>query len=102
MAGEDFDQDPHRLPVVTESGIIQGAMSRRMDGAYPSCVNPLAVWEFKCYYYTTTFGSKISDAVYIAMNVMRFLTTLQGGYTRRYSSMPTQRGWNRVKAIFAG
>ena len=41
-------------------------MSRRMDGAYPSCVNPLAVWEFKCYYYTTTFGSKISDAVYIA------------------------------------
>lgn len=66
MAGEDFDQDPHRLPVVTESGIIQGAMSRRMDGAYPSCVNPLAVWEFKCYYYTTTFGSKISDAVYIA------------------------------------
>ena len=66
LVGEDFDQDPHRLPVVTESGIIQGAMSRRMDGAYPSCVNPLAVWEFKCYYYTTTFGSKISDAVYIA------------------------------------
>lgn len=66
LAGEDFDQDPHRLPIVTESGIIQGAMSRRMDGAYPSCVNPLAVWEFKSYYYTTTFGSKISDAVYIA------------------------------------
>lgn len=66
LAGEDFDQDPHRLPIVTESGIIQGAMSRRMDGAYPSCVNPLAVWEFKSYYYTTTVGSKISDAVYIA------------------------------------
>ena len=66
LAGEDFDQDPHRLPIVTESGIIQGAMSRRMDGAYPSCVNPLVVWEFKSYYYATTFGSKISDAVYIA------------------------------------
>ncbi|MDO4412134.1 hypothetical protein [Cutibacterium sp.] len=37
-----------------------------MDGAFPDCVNQVALWEFKCYYYTTTFGSKISDAVYIA------------------------------------
>lgn len=65
LEGEAFDQDPRQLPVVTEDGIVSGSMSRRMDGAYPDSVNPSAIWEFKCYYYTTTFGSKISDAVYI-------------------------------------
>nr|WP_011091143.1 hypothetical protein [Corynebacterium glutamicum]AAO18218.1 Yga2E [Corynebacterium glutamicum] len=65
LGGESFDQDPRQLPVVTEDGVVSGSMSRRMDGAYPDSVNPSAIWEFKCYYYTTTFGSKISDAVYI-------------------------------------
>ena len=66
LKGRKFDQDPHRLPVFTENGVIVGSMSRRMDGAFPTCTNPIALWEFKCYYYTTTFGSKISDAIYIA------------------------------------
>lgn len=66
LQGREFDQDPRRLPVFTEDGVIVGSMSRRMDGAFPTCTNPVALWEFKCYYYTTTFGSKISDAIYIA------------------------------------
>lgn len=66
LQGEEFDSDPRRLPVGTSGGIITSSMSRRLDGAYPSCVNPVALWEIKAYYYTTTFGSKISDAVYIA------------------------------------
>ncbi|VEI13886.1 DUF7687 domain-containing protein [Trueperella bialowiezensis] len=66
LQGRDFDQDPRRLPVFTEEGVMVGSMSRRMDGAFPTCTNPIALWEFKCYYYTTTFGSKISDAIYIA------------------------------------
>ena len=41
--------------------------SRRMDGAYPSIVNPLAVWEIKEYYGSTTFGSRIADGVYETM-----------------------------------
>lgn len=61
-----FDPDPRRLPVLVDESKICGSMSRRMDGAFPSCTNPLALWEFKCYYYTTTFGSKISDAIYIS------------------------------------
>lgn len=65
IGGESFEDDPRRLPVVDHEGELYGAMSRRLDGAYPSSVNPIALWEIKEYYYTTTFGSKISDAVYI-------------------------------------
>lgn len=66
LQGDSFDADPRKLPVFTDGRTITSSMSRRMDGAYPHCTNPIALWEFKCYYYTTTFGSKISDAVYIA------------------------------------
>lgn len=66
LKGDHFDPDPRKVPAFTEDGVVVGSMSRRMDGAYPDCVNPVSLWEFKCYYYTTTFGSKISDAVYIA------------------------------------
>lgn len=66
LGDEAFDPDPRRLPVFTKAGELVGSMSRRMDGAYPSCTDPVSLWEFKCYYYTTTFGSKISDAIYIS------------------------------------
>jgi hypothetical protein len=39
-------------------------LSRRVDGTFPSIVNPLAIWEVKEYYYTTTFGSRVADGVY--------------------------------------
>jgi hypothetical protein len=35
-----------------------------VDGAFPSVVNPIAIWEIKGYYYTTTFGSRVADGVY--------------------------------------
>lgn len=38
-----------------------------MDGAFPSVVNPVAIWEIKEYYYTTTFGSRVADGVYEAL-----------------------------------
>lgn len=66
LQGEGFEDDPRRLPVVDRNGELFAAMSRRLDGAYPASINPRALWEIKEYYYTTTFGSKISDAVYIS------------------------------------
>ncbi|MFM7855341.1 MAG: hypothetical protein ACKO96_26300, partial [Flammeovirgaceae bacterium] len=39
-------------------------LSRRVDGAFPAVVNPVAIWEIKEYYYTTTFGSRVADGVY--------------------------------------
>lgn len=65
LQGQAFEYDPRRLPVVDRDGELFAAMSRRLDGAFPASVNPRALWEIKEYYYTTTFGSKISDAVYI-------------------------------------
>ena len=39
-------------------------LARRVDGAFPSAINPVAVWEIKEYYHTTTFGSRVADGVY--------------------------------------
>jgi hypothetical protein len=59
-----FDADPHSLTTVTRGNQPLRTLARRLDGAFPSIVNPIAVWEIKEYYYTTTFGSRVADGVY--------------------------------------
>ena len=49
---------------MTRDGAPLRTLARRIDGAFPSTVNPVAVWETKEYYYTTTFGSRVADGVY--------------------------------------
>lgn len=56
--------DPHGLTTATQNGVPLRTLSRRVDGAFPSIINPLAIWEIKEYYYTTTFGSRVADGVY--------------------------------------
>lgn len=56
--------DPRSLTTVTYQDMPLRTLSRRVDGAFPSVVNPMAIWEIKEYYYTTTFGSRVSDGVY--------------------------------------
>ena len=56
--------DPRVLTSVTRDGSPLRTLSRRVDGAFPTTVNPIAIWEIKEYYYTTTFGSRIADGVY--------------------------------------
>jgi len=58
------DFDPRTLTTVTRNGYPLRTLARRVDGAFPSSVNPIAVWEIKEYYYTTTFGSRVADGVY--------------------------------------
>ncbi|NJK90698.1 MAG: hypothetical protein HC904_02005 [Blastochloris sp.] len=62
--GHAVDYDPHELTTVTRNGAPLRTLSRRVDGAFPSPINPLAIWEIKEYYYTTTFGSRVADGVY--------------------------------------
>lgn len=62
--GFDCDFDPRELTTVTLNGLPLRTLARRVDGAFPSPVNPIAVWEIKEYYYTTTFGSRVADGVY--------------------------------------
>lgn len=62
-----FDPDPRQLTVFTKNRKPVHTLARRVDGAYPSIVNPLAIWEIKEYYGTTSFGSRVADGVYISM-----------------------------------
>lgn len=62
--GFGCDYDPRALTTVTRSERPLRTLARRVDGAFPSVINPIAVWEVKEYYYTTTFGSRVADGVY--------------------------------------
>jgi hypothetical protein len=62
--GLDCDYDPQQLTIFTKNGVPASTFARRVDGAFPSAVNPVAIWEIKEYYYTTTFGSRVADGVY--------------------------------------
>ena len=58
------DYDPKELTAITHEGFPVRTLSRRVDGAFPSVIDPKAIWEIKEYYYTTTFGSRVADGVY--------------------------------------
>lgn len=62
--GLECDYDPRSLTTFTKDGAPLRTLARRVDGAFPSTVNPTALWEIKEYYYTTTFGSRVADGVY--------------------------------------
>jgi len=62
--GLPCDYDPRRLTTVTGDGAPLRTLARRVDGAFPGAINPVAVWEIKEYYYTTTFGSRVADGIY--------------------------------------
>ena len=62
--GMPCDYDPRELTTVTQNNEPFRTLARRVDGAFPRTVNPIAVWEIKEYYYTTTFGSRVADGVY--------------------------------------
>ncbi|MGA3135362.1 MAG: hypothetical protein ABSC88_05135 [Terracidiphilus sp.] len=58
------DFDPRSLTTMTKNAMPQRTLARRVDGAFPSVINPVGIWEIKEYYYTTTFGSRVADGVY--------------------------------------
>ena len=64
LKGAECNYSPMQLTTITRNAVAVRTLSRRVDGAFPDVVNPVAVWEIKEYYYTTTFGSRIADGVY--------------------------------------
>ncbi len=62
--GYDCNYDPMELTAFTKNNFPVRSLSRRVDGCFPEVINPVAIWEIKEYYYTTTFGSRIADGVY--------------------------------------
>jgi len=45
--GAECDYDPRALTTVTRNGAPLRTLARRVDGAFPSTVNPIAIWEIK-------------------------------------------------------
>lgn len=62
--GYPVNYDPRALTTVTQNGAPLRTLARRVDGAFPSPINPKALWEIKEYYHTTTFGSRVAGGVY--------------------------------------
>ena len=62
--GLPCNYNPLELTTFTKDRQPIRTLARRVDGAFPSTVNPIALWEIKEYYYTTTFGSRVADGVY--------------------------------------
>ena len=62
--GYPCDFDPRELTTITVQNAALADPCAAIDGGLPSTVNPVAVWEIKEYYYTTTFGSRVADGVY--------------------------------------
>jgi hypothetical protein len=64
IQGLPCNYNPRRLISITRDGVPLRTLSRQVDGAFPDVINPVAVWEIKEYYHTTTFGSRVADGVY--------------------------------------
>jgi len=64
LKSSNFDHDPRKLIMFTKDNVPARLLSRTVDGAYPSIINPQAIWEIKEYYFTTTFGSRVADGIY--------------------------------------
>jgi hypothetical protein len=59
--------DAKEISSFTSNKFPVRSLSRRVDGSFPGVINPIALWEIKEYYYTTSFGSRIADGVYETM-----------------------------------
>ena len=71
-------------------------LARRVDGAFPSPVDPVAIWEIKEYYYTTTFGSRVADGVYETLldgMELRELANAEGIKVKHYMMVDSHYTW---------
>jgi len=94
--GLPCDYDPRELTSVTRDGAPLRTLARWIDGAFTSAVNPIAVWEIKEYYYTTTFGSRVADGVYETLldgMELEELREHEGIHVRHYLMVDAHYTW---------
>lgn len=82
-----FDPNPQSRVAVFEPGHLF-VSPRRLDGAIPTLLNPVGIWEVKEYWGKTKGGSKMSDAIYECQ--------LVGSELRTYED----RGGRRIRHYF--
>ncbi|WP_143200011.1 DUF7687 domain-containing protein [Kitasatospora sp. CB01950] len=70
---------------------------RRLDGALPDLLNPVALWEIKEYWGKTGGGSKMSDAIYelhlVGLELRRFEDEF-GIHVNHYAIMDGRHQWS--------
>lgn len=94
--GLPCDYDPRVLTTVTKDGMPLRTFARRIDGAFPGAIDPVAVWEIKEYYYTTTFGSRVADAVYESLldgMEIEELALNEGAHVKHYLMVDAYYTW---------
>ena len=90
------DYDPRELTKVTDGSQLLRTLSRRVDGAFPSAIDPIAIWEIKEYYYTTTFGSRVADGIYETLldgMELQDLKKNEGIHVKHYLFADSRRTW---------
>lgn len=90
------DLDPRQLTSVTKDGFPVRTLARRVDGAFPSAIDPVALWEIKEYYHTTTFGSRVADGVYETLldgMELEELRQNEGIHVRHYLILDARFTW---------
>ncbi len=95
-AGYPVAYDPRRLTVFTDGGRPLRTLARRVDGCFPATVDPIAVWETKEYYYTTTSGSRVAGAIYETIldgTELRELADGKGRHVRHYLMVDGHYTW---------
>ncbi len=96
IQGYPCDYDPKSLTLVTQGDRPLRTLARRLDGAFPSVVDPVAIWEVKEYYHTTTFGSRIADGVYETLldgMELKELREASGIHVRHYLMIDAYKTW---------
>ncbi|HMN42632.1 MAG TPA: hypothetical protein PKE29_17460 [Phycisphaerales bacterium] len=91
-----FDKDPQSLTTFTRDGCPVRTLTRRLDGAFPSTVNPIAVWEIKEYYNSKTFGSRVAGGVYETILdgiELKELRDSEGVHCRHYIFVDDHHTW---------
>jgi len=96
LGDEVCNFDPRQLTTITVNNAPVRTLARRVDGAFPTVVNPKAIWEVKEYYYTTSFGSRIADGVYETMldgMELEELQTSEGIEVKHYLMIDGYKTW---------
>ena len=90
------DYDPGKLTKITDGIQLLRTLSRRVDGAFPSTIDPIAIWEIKEYDHTTTFGSRVADGIYETLldgMELQDLRQSEGIHVRHYLFADSRRTW---------
>lgn len=96
--GTQFDPDPYKLPTALDDDKkLQMTFAKRLDGAVPHNRNPIAIWEVKEFYNSSTFGSRVADAIYEMMLISQEEGMLREETGREIELYLMTDGWTAWK-----